>query len=78
MQRRYGSPTAWGAACNAFDYLPLAAVINQKMFCVHGGLSPQVRSPSPSLASHQDQKMEKRPQALAETSQMSEYIMDTS
>jgi len=42
MQRRYGSPTAWGAACNAFDYLPLAAVINQKMFCVHGGLSPQL------------------------------------
>ncbi|GMT11751.1 hypothetical protein PFISCL1PPCAC_3048, partial [Pristionchus fissidentatus] len=30
----------WKAFINVFNALPLAAIVNKKIFCVHGGLSP--------------------------------------
>lgn len=42
-RRRYGYVgTVWQAYCEAFDYLPLAAVIDGRVMAVHGGLSPQI------------------------------------
>ena len=38
--RKYGSAEIWKICNEIFDLLPLAAVINNKVFCVHGGLSP--------------------------------------
>jgi serine/threonine-protein phosphatase PP1 catalytic subunit len=35
---------AWQIFCKLFDYLPLAAVINDSVFCVHGGISPALKS----------------------------------
>ena len=32
--------------CNVFAYMPLGAIINDSIFCVHGGLSPQLHSVS--------------------------------
>ena len=42
--RKYGSSNVWKYCTDVFDMLTLAAVINNKVFCVHGGLSPNIFS----------------------------------
>ena len=41
-QRKYGSVNVWRMCTDIFDLFQLAAVIESKVFCVHGGLSPDV------------------------------------
>ena len=40
--RKYSSPSVWKAFVSAFDYLPLTALIENQIFCQHGGLSPTI------------------------------------
>lgn len=40
--RKYGNPALWRDITDSFDYLPLAAVVGGEIFCVHGGLSPDI------------------------------------
>ncbi|XP_054920335.1 serine/threonine-protein phosphatase 4 catalytic subunit isoform X2 [Dermacentor andersoni] len=42
--RKYGSITVWRYCTEIFDYLSLSAVIDGKIFCVHGGLSPSIQT----------------------------------
>ncbi|KRX10822.1 hypothetical protein PPERSA_00992 [Pseudocohnilembus persalinus] len=42
--RKYGSLNVWRYCTEIFDYLSLAAIIEQKQFCVHGGLSPSIKT----------------------------------
>jgi len=40
--RKYGNANAWRYCTEVFDYMNLAAVIDGKVLCVHGGLSPDI------------------------------------
>jgi len=40
-RRRY-SVKLWKSYCNAFDCLPCCAIIDDKIICMHGGLSPEL------------------------------------
>lgn len=42
--RKYGSPAVWRCCTEVFDCLSLSAVINNRVFCVHGGLSPSIQT----------------------------------
>ena len=42
--RKYGNPNPWKYCTEVMDYLNLCAVIDGKVFCVHGGLSPDIRT----------------------------------
>lgn len=43
-QRKYGTANAWKYCCEVFDYLTIAALIDGVILCVHGGLSPDIRT----------------------------------
>ncbi|KAL7069461.1 putative protein phosphatase 4, catalytic subunit [Cryptosporidium serpentis] len=40
--RKYGSVNVWRYCTEIFDYLSLAALIEDRILCVHGGLSPSI------------------------------------
>jgi len=42
--KKYGSASVWRHCCEVFDYMSLGAVVDGRVFCVHGGLSPNVNS----------------------------------
>jgi len=42
--RKYGSVNVWRYCTDIFDYLSLSALIDDKIFGVHGGLSPNITS----------------------------------
>ena len=40
--RKYGNAEVWKAFTDLFDYLPITALIENRYFAVHGGLSPSI------------------------------------
>jgi len=40
--RKYGNANVWKYYTDLFDYFPLTSVVEKQVFCLHGGLSPQI------------------------------------
>lgn len=40
--RKYGNASVWKYFTDLFDYLPLTALVDGQIFCLHGGLSPSI------------------------------------
>ncbi|VEL28021.1 unnamed protein product [Protopolystoma xenopodis] len=48
VRSRFGSSRCWRSMVNLFGYLPIAAIIERRIFCCHGGISPELLSSSSS------------------------------
>jgi len=42
--KKYGNPNVWKYFTDLFDFFPLTALIEDKIFCLHGGLSPNIET----------------------------------
>lgn len=42
--RKFGTADVWRQCTELFDLMPISALIEGSMLCVHGGLSPEIRS----------------------------------
>jgi len=42
--QKYGNPNPWRWCTQVFDYVTLSCIIDGRIFCVHGGLSPEIRT----------------------------------
>ncbi|CAK82860.1 unnamed protein product (macronuclear) [Paramecium tetraurelia] len=42
--RKYSTLNVWKYCTEVFDYLALAAVVNDNIFCIYGGLSPYIKT----------------------------------
>ncbi|KRX52925.1 Serine/threonine-protein phosphatase 2A catalytic subunit beta isoform [Trichinella sp. T9] len=40
--RKYGNSNVWKYFTDLFDYFPLTALVDNQIFCLHGGLSPSI------------------------------------
>lgn len=41
--KKYGNANPWKYCTEVFDYLTLSAIVDNSIFCVHGGLSPDIK-----------------------------------
>jgi serine/threonine-protein phosphatase 6 catalytic subunit len=42
--RKYGNPNAWKYCTDVFDYLNISAIVDNKILCIHAGLSPEIKT----------------------------------
>jgi len=42
--RKYGNPNPWKYCMEVFDHFPISAIVEGKIFCIHGGLSPEIKT----------------------------------
>ena len=42
--KKYGSTNVWKYCTDLFDYLNISCLIDNKVLCIHGGLSPDIKT----------------------------------
>jgi serine/threonine-protein phosphatase PP1-1 len=42
--QKYGNASVWKACTQVFDFMTLGAIVDGRVLCVHGGLSPEIRT----------------------------------
>ena len=42
--QKFGNANVWKMFTELFNYLPISAIVNNKIFCLHGGLSPDIET----------------------------------
>lgn len=42
--KKYGNQGPWKLFCDIFDCLPIGAIADGKILCIHGGLSPEIKT----------------------------------
>ena len=42
--KKYGNANPWKYCTEVFDYPGIGAVVEGKIFCIHGGLSPEIKT----------------------------------
>jgi serine/threonine-protein phosphatase 2A catalytic subunit len=42
--RKYGSANVWKLFTDLFDFFPITALVENRIFCLHGGLSPTIET----------------------------------
>lgn len=54
---KYGTMTPWKYCAKVFDMLTIAAIINGRVLCVHGGLSPDINTLDQIRTIHRNQEI---------------------